>query len=204
MDIVVATNNKGKLAELKKILCNYNVLSQIEVGADIEVDETGTTYEENAFLKAEAIRPFTDKMIIADDSGLEVDVLNGEPGLYRARYAGENTTPDQGMAKLLENLKPYSPEEKTAHFISCIALIESDGSKHSFYGRCDGHIIDEKRGNSGFGFDPIFIADGYDMTFAEMDGEEKNKISSRKKALEDLKNKLLDKGIWNKSDILRN
>ena len=187
MDIVVATNNKGKLAELKKILSNHNVLSQSDVGADIEVEETGTTYEENAFLKAEAIRSYTDKMIIADDSGLEVDVLNGEPGLYSARYAGENTTPDQGMAKLLENLKPYSPDEKTAHFICCIALIEPDGSKHSFYGRCSGHIIDEKRGASGFGFDPIFVADGYDVTFAEMDGEEKNKISHRRKAIEALK-----------------
>ena len=187
MDIVVATNNKGKLAELKKILSNYNVLSQSDVGADIEVEETGTTYEENALLKAEAIRAYTNKMIIADDSGLEVDVLNGEPGLYSARYAGENTTPDQGMAKLLENLKPYSPSEKTAHFVCCIALIEPDGSKHSFYGRCNGHIIDEKRGASGFGFDPIFVAAGYDVTFAEMDGEEKNKISHRRKAIEALK-----------------
>ncbi len=187
MDIVIATNNKGKLAEVRKILSGYNVLSQSDVGADIEVEETGTTYEENAFLKADAIRKFTDKIIIADDSGLEVDVLGGAPGLYSARYAGENTTPDQGMAKLLENLKPYSPEEKTAHFICCIVIIESDGTKHSFYGRCDGHIIEEKRGGAGFGFDPIFVADGYDVTFAEMDGEEKNKISHRKKAIEALK-----------------
>ena len=187
MDIVVATNNKGKLAELKKILSNYNVLSQSEVGADVEVEETGTTYEENALLKAEAIRPYTDKIIIADDSGLEVDVLGGAPGLYSARYAGDNTTPEQGMAKLLENLKPYTSDEKTAHFICCIALIESDGTKHSFYGRCNGHITDEKRGTAGFGFDPIFIADRYSETFAEMDGEEKNKISHRRKAIEALK-----------------
>lgn len=187
MDIVVATNNKGKLAEVKKILSGYNVLSQSDVGADIEVEETGTTYEENAFLKADAIRKFTDKLIIADDSGLEVDVLDGAPGLYSARYAGENTTPDQGMEKLLENLKPYSPEEKTARFICCIVLVEPDGTKHSFCGTCDGHIIDEKRGGAGFGFDPIFVADGYDVTFAQMDSEEKNQISHRKKALEALK-----------------
>jgi len=187
MDIVVATNNKGKLSELKKILAGHNVLSQSDVGADIEVEETGTTYAENAFLKAEAIRPYTDKVIIADDSGLEVDVLDGAPGLYSARYAGENTTPDQGMAKLLENLKPYSPEEKTAHFICCIALLEPNGTKHTFYVRCNGHITDTKRGSSGFGFDPIFIAEGYTQTFAEMDGEEKNRISHRRKAIEALK-----------------
>ena len=104
MDVVVATNNKGKLAEIKKILSGHNVFSQRDVGAFVDVDETGTTYEENAFLKADAVRAYTDKIIIADDSGLEVDVLGGEPGLYSARYAGEGTTPDQGMEKLLGKL----------------------------------------------------------------------------------------------------
>ncbi len=187
MDIVVATNNKGKLRELSEMLVGFNILSQSEVGADIDVEETGTTYEENALLKARAVREYTDKYIIADDSGLEVDVLGGEPGLYSARYAGDNTTPDQGMAKLLENLKGYAPSEKTAHFISCIVLIEPSGAEHSFYGRCDGLITDKKIGDGGFGFDPIFWFDEYGKTFAQLTADEKNAVSHRRKALEKLK-----------------
>lgn len=187
MDIVVATNNKGKLRELSEMLVGYNILGQSEVGADIDVEETGTTYEENAFLKARAVREYTDKYIIADDSGLEVDVLNGEPGLYSARYAGDNTTPDQGMAKLLEKLEGYNPDEKTAHFISCIVLIEPNGKEHSFYGRCDGLITDKKIGDKGFGFDPIFWFDEYGKTFAQLTADEKNAVSHRHKALEKLK-----------------
>ncbi len=187
MDIVVATNNKGKLRELSEMLTGFNVISQQEAGADIDVEETGTTYEENALLKARAVREYTDKYIIADDSGLEVDVLGGEPGLYSARYAGDNTTPDQGMDKLLENLKPYSAEEKTAHFISCIVLIEPDGTERAFYGRCDGLINDKKTGDGGFGFDPIFYFPEFKKTFAELTADEKNAVSHRRKALNALK-----------------
>ena len=187
MDIVVATNNKGKLKELGEMLTGYNVISQRDVGADVDVEETGTTYEENALLKARAVREYTNKYIIADDSGLEVDVLGGEPGLYSARYAGDNTTPDEGMAKLLENLKPYSPEEKTAHFISCIVLIEPDGTERAFYGRCDGLITDKKIGDGGFGFDPIFYFPEYKKTFASLTADEKNAVSHRRKALNKLK-----------------
>ena len=192
MDIVVATNNKGKLAEIKKILSGHNVLSQADVGAFVDVEETGVTYEENALLKAKAVREYTNKIIIADDSGLEVDVLGGEPGLYSARYAGDNTTPDQGMKKLLANLKGYSFEEKTAHFICCITALMPDNTHHTFVGKCDGFIIDEKRGNGGFGFDPIFWTPEYEKTFSEISDEEKNKISHRCRALESLK-EFLDK-----------
>jgi len=187
MDIVVATNNKGKLAEIKKILTGHNVLSQNDVGAFVDVDETGTTYEENALLKAQAVREYTDKIIIADDSGLEVDVLGGEPGLYSARYAGDGTTPDQGMDKLLAKLAPYSFEEKTARFISCITLLMPDGTVHTFRGECDGFITSEKRGDHGFGFDPVFWVESYGKTFAEITDEEKNRISHRYKALNMLK-----------------
>lgn len=187
MDIVVATNNKGKLSEIKKILEGYNVLSQSDVGADIEVDETGVTYSENAFLKAEAIRPYTDKIIIADDSGLEVDVLDGAPGLYSARYAGDGTTPMQGIEKLLYNLKDFAPSEKTARFISCIALLMPNGEKHTFEGVCEGFIIDELRGENGFGFDPVFYVDEFEKTFSEISDEEKNSISHRFRALKKLK-----------------
>lgn len=187
MDIVVATNNKGKLRELGEMLDGFNVLSQQDVGAFVDVEETGTTYEENALLKARAVRKFTDKCIVADDSGLEVDVLNGEPGLYSARYAGDNTTPDQGMEKLLENLKSFKPHEKTAHFVSCIVLIEPDGTEHAFYGRCDGLITDKKIGDKGFGFDPVFWFEEYGKTFAQLTAEEKNSVSHRHKALCKLK-----------------
>jgi len=187
MDIVVATNNKGKLFEIRKILEGYNVLAQSDVGADIDVDETGTTYEENSLLKASAVREFTDKIIIADDSGLEVDVLNGEPGLYSARYAGEGTTPDQGMEKLLANLSGFKPQEKTARFICCITALMPDGTAHSFRGECEGLIIDEKRGENGFGFDPVFLIEQHGKTFAELPDVEKNKISHRFKALCKLK-----------------
>lgn len=187
MDIVVATNNKGKLKELSEMLTGFNVLSQQEVGANVDVEETGTTYEENALLKARAVREYTNKYIIADDSGLEVDVLDGAPGLYSARYAGDGTTPDQGMDKLLENLKPYAPEEKTAHFISCIVLIEPDGTEKAFYGRCDGFITDKKIGDGGFGFDPIFFFPEYKKTFAQLTPDEKNAVSHRRKALMALK-----------------
>ena len=187
MDIVVATNNKGKLRELSEMLIGFNVLSQQEVGADVDVEETGTSYEENALLKAKAVREYTDKYIIADDSGLEVDVLDGAPGLYSARYAGDGTTPDQGMDKLLENLKAYAPEEKTAHFISCIVLIEPDGTQRAFYGRCDGFITDKKIGDGGFGFDPIFYFPEYKKTFAQLTADEKNSVSHRRKALMALK-----------------
>ena len=187
MDIVVATNNKGKLAEIKKILAGHNVLSQNDVGAFVDVDETGTTYEENALLKAQAVREYTDKIIIADDSGLEVDVLGGEPGLYSARYAGEGTTPDQGMDKLLAKLAHYSFEEKTARFISCITLLMPDGTVHTFRGECEGFITAQKRGDHGFGFDPLFWVESYGKTFAEISDEEKNRISHRYKALNMLK-----------------
>jgi len=187
VDIVVATNNKGKLKELKEMLTGINVLSQQDVGAYVDVEETGTTYEENAFLKAEAVRKYTDKYIIADDSGLEVDVLDGAPGLYSARYAGDGTTPQQGMDKLLDNLKDYAPQEKTAHFISCIVLIEPNGTKKAFYGRCDGFITDKKMGDGGFGFDPIFYFPQFKKTFAELTSDEKNAVSHRKKALLSLK-----------------
>ncbi len=187
MDIVVATNNKGKLKELGEMLTGFNILSQQDVGAFVDVDETGTTYEENAFLKAEAVRAYTDKYIIADDSGLEVDVLDGAPGLYSARYAGDGTTPDQGMQKLLENLAPYAPQEKTAHFVSCIVLLAPDGTKHSFYGRCDGLITDRKLGDGGFGFDPIFWFEEFGKTFAQLTPEQKNSVSHRHKALCKLK-----------------
>lgn len=187
MDIVVATNNKGKLKEISQILSDYNVLGQNEVGAFVDVDETGVTYEENALLKANGVRPFCDKLIISDDSGLEVDFLDGAPGLYSSRYAGLGNSPDNCMDKLLEVLKDVPKEKRGAKFVSCVLLLYPDGTYKSFYGKCEGEILNEKRGTNGFGYDPVFYVEEKGKTFSEMSDDEKNEISHRRKALEKLK-----------------
>ncbi len=187
MDIIVATNNQGKVKEIKSMLSPHNVMSQGEAGINIEVEETGDTFEENAFLKARALKKYTDSaIIIADDSGLMVDYLNGEPGVYSARYAGENTTPEQGMEKLLKNLDGVPFEGRTAHFKTVVALIMPDGSEYSFDGTCDGYITNIKKGDNGFGYDPIFYYPPFSKTFAELTEDEKNSVSHRGAALKKL------------------
>ncbi len=186
MDIIVATNNQGKVKEIKNILAPHNVMSQSEIGIDIDVEETGDTFVENAFLKARALKPYTDCAIIADDSGLMVDYLNGEPGVYSARYAGDNTTPMQGIEKLLKNLDGVPFEGRTARFVSVVALIMPDGSEYSFDGTCDGYITNILKGDNGFGYDPVFYYPPFDKTFAEMTDEEKNSISHRYVAINKL------------------
>jgi len=187
MDIIVATNNQGKVKEIKNILSPHNVMSQMEIGIDIDVEETGDTFVENAFLKARAIKPYTNCAVIADDSGLMVDYLNGEPGVYTARYAGENTTPMQGIEKLLKNLDGVPYENRGGKFVSVIALILPDGTEYSFEGECNGYITNILKGENGFGFDPIFYYPPLDKTFAELSDEEKNRVSHRFVALDKLK-----------------
>lgn len=186
MDIIVATNNQGKIKEIKRILAPHNVMSQSEAGIELEVEETGETFLDNAFLKARSLIPYTNAAIIADDSGLMVDYLNGEPGVYSARYAGDNTTPEQGMEKLLKNMDGVPFEDRSAHFVSVVALIMPDGTEHNFEGRCDGYITNIKKGDNGFGFDPIFYYPPLEKTFSEMTDEEKNSVSHRGFALEKL------------------
>lgn len=183
MDIIVATNNQGKVKEIKNILYPHNVMSQSEIGVEIDVEETGETFAQNAFLKARALKGHTDCAIIADDSGLMVDYLNGEPGVYSARYAGDNTTPEQGMDKLLKNLDGVPFEGRSAHFVTVIALIMPDGTEYSFEGRCDGYITNIKKGENGFGFDPIFYYPPLGKTFAELTDDEKNSVSHRSHAI---------------------
>lgn len=183
MDIIVATNNQGKVKEIKNILYPHNVMSQMEIGVDIDVEETGLTFVENAFLKARALKPYTDCAIIADDSGLMVDYLNGDPGVFTARYAGENTTPMQGIEKLLKNLDGVPFEGRGAKFVSVIALILPDGSEYSFEGECCGYITNILKGENGFGFDPIFYYPPFDKTFAELTDDEKNSVSHRSAAI---------------------
>lgn len=182
MKIVLATNNKNKLREFREILepMGFEVLSQAEAGADIEVDETGATFEENAYLKAKGVYDLLHIPVIADDSGLMVDFLDGAPGVYSARYA----EPGHRCERILRELEGVADEKRTAHFVCCICYIDGNGGKHTVQGRCSGRIGYEKKGENGFGYDPIFIPDEADgRTFAELTADEKNSMSHRSRAI---------------------
>ncbi len=183
---VLATKNEHKAAEMRKILGeDIEIVTQTEAGAgDVEVVEDGTTFEENAAKKAETIMRITNKPCIADDSGLCVDALGGAPGIYTARYAGEGATNEENIAKLLDALSGVPEEKRTAKFVCVIALAAPGQKTRLFRGECPGRIADVPHGEAGFGYDPVFYADGYTQTLAEISAEEKNKISHRGKALE--------------------
>lgn len=185
--IILASNNKNKLREIKKELSIFgiDVISQKEAGYDIEVEETGTTFAENAILKAEEIFKMSKKPVIADDSGLQIDALNGEPGVYSARYAGENATDKDKINKVLNLMKNVTDNTKrTARFRCAICYIDINGVKHIFEQTCEGIIAKETHGNNGFGYDPIFMIG--EKSFAELSSEEKNEISHRGKAIKEL------------------
>ncbi|MEN8192083.1 MAG: RdgB/HAM1 family non-canonical purine NTP pyrophosphatase [Bacteroidota bacterium] len=186
-DLIFATGNKGKLIEVQKIFegTEYNIISLYDLGEVPEIEETGDTFQENAELKAKAIYDIHKIPVIADDSGLAVEQLNGEPGVYSARYAGENCSYDDNNNKLINVLKEYSSPHK-AKFICCAVFY--DGTKSfNAVGELPGEIISEFRGTNGFGYDPIFLTDGFDRTLAELSTEEKNKISHRARAFVKLK-----------------
>lgn len=187
--IILASNNKGKIQEFKDYLKQFDidVISQKEAGCNIEVEENGTTYAENALIKAKAIYKLTGKPVISDDSGLEVDFIGGKPGLYTGRFLGENATNQEKCEKILEMLKTAKDEERTARFKVAICFIDESGKVEFFSGECEGKIAYSMRGNNGMGYDPIFEYEG--RTFAEMKEEEKNKVSHRGKAIK----KLLDR-----------
>jgi len=178
--MILASNNENKLVELKEKLKPYgiDVLSQKEAGYDIEVEETGTTFKENAKIKAEAIYNLSKKPTIADDSGLEVDYLDGQPGVYSHRFA---PTSEQRISKLLDLLKDVPDEKRTARFKCAICYIDENGEKHFFEQACEGKIGFEQKGTNGFGFDPVFVHEG--KTFAQRTREEKNQVSHRGKAI---------------------
>ena len=173
--IIAATNNKGKLAELKKILeaHGFAVLSLAEAGITAVPDETGTTFEENARIKAREIFNIAKNPVIADDSGLEVDFLNGEPGVYTANY---------NIAWLLEKLGNTPYEQRGARFVCCICYIDESGNERFFNGTCEGRIGFESKGGNGFGYDPIFEV-REDVTMAMLTDDEKNRVSHRGEAL---------------------
>lgn len=177
MKIVFATNNKHKLNEIRKITeGKIEILSLSDIHCHEEIPETGTTLEENALMKAQFIKDKFGFDCFADDTGLEVDALDGTPGVYSSRYAGEACNPQDNMEKMLRVLK--GKKNRKARFRTVIALLLK-GKQHFFEGAINGEIIEEKRGTAGFGYDPIFLPVGYDKTFAELGNGEKNRISHR-------------------------
>lgn len=189
---VLASKNQHKAEEIKAILGEgYEIITQTEAGAgDIEVIEDGVTFEENAVKKAETIMQATGRPCIADDSGLCVDYLEGAPGVYTARYAGENATDGENIQKLLTALDGVPKEKRGAQFVCVIALSEADKPTRVFRGECKGRILTEKHGESGFGYDPVFYDEKMEKTLAEMTAEEKNSISHRGDALKRMKEAL--------------
>lgn len=182
--LIFASHNPGKIAEIKELLAPYGieVLSAADAGLP-DVEETGRTFEENAYIKARAAAQAKHIPCIADDSGLCVDAIGGKPGVYTARYA-PNRNFDLGMDKLLKELNDTNPQNRAAHFSCVIVIAYPDGAYKAFEGRVDGNIATQKTGEAGFGYDPIFIPTGYTRSFAEFSSEEKNKISHRGRALQ--------------------
>ena len=182
--LIFASHNPGKIAEIKELLAPYGieVLSAADAGLP-DVEETGRTFEENAYIKARAAAQARHIPCIADDSGLCVDAIGGKPGVYTARYA-PNRNFDLGMDKLLKELNDTNPQNRAAHFSCVIVIAYPDGAYKAFEGRVDGNIATQKTGEAGFGYDPIFIPTGYTRSFAEFSSEEKNKISHRGRALQ--------------------
>ena len=190
---VLATKNKGKLKELKELLkdLNLEIIALDEFSDKIgEIIEDGKSFFENAMKKAKIVAEKTGLLAIADDSGLEVDALNGKPDIYSARFAGENATDEENNQKLLNELKDIPLEKRTGRFKCVIVAYRPDGKWISVEGTCEGKIALAPKGEHGFGYDPIFIPEGYDRTMAELTSEEKNKISHRGDALRRLKEKI--------------
>ncbi|MDO8226071.1 XTP/dITP diphosphatase [Bacillus cabrialesii] len=192
-EAIIATHNPGKVKEFKEILepKGYDVKSLAEIGFTEEIEETGHTFEENAILKAEAVARAVNKMVIADDSGLSIDNLGGKPGVYSARYAGEQKDDQANIDKVLSELKGIEKEQRTARFRCALAVSIPGSETKTVEGHVEGYIAEEPRGEYGFGYDPIFIVKDRDKTMAELTSDEKNKISHRADALKKL-SKLLE------------
>lgn len=184
-NLIVATKNKGKYQEIKEILTNmpFNVISMGELSLDIDIEETGKTFEENALIKAKKVCKLTGEIVIADDSGLEVDYLDGAPGIYSSRFGGENATDEGKNRKLLKMLEGVPFEKRKARFVCAIAVVYPEGKHFIVKGICDGYIGFKPEGNNGFGYDPLFYLPEYGMTTAQMEPKEKHKVSHRGKAL---------------------
>lgn len=184
--LVLSTNNKNKVEEIKNILkgLGIEVLSKQDMGLSFEVEEDGHSLEENSLKKARALSDQVEYMVMADDSGLFVDALDGAPGVHSSRFAEEKGNDGKNNIKLLEMLKDIPKENRGASFFAVITLITEEKEVFTIKGECRGHINFEPKGSKGFGYDPLFIPLGYDETFAELGNDIKNKISHRAKALE--------------------
>ena len=185
MDIIMATGNKNKVREIHEMLegSGINVISMKDAGIDVDIVEDGTTFEENARIKAEAVRDACGQIVIADDSGLEIDHLGKEPGIHSSRFMGEDTSYDIKNAALLEMMEGVPDEERTARFVCAMAIAYPDRETSVFRGVFEGRVAFESAGENGFGYDPIFYLPDKGCTSAELQPEEKNAISHRGKAL---------------------
>ena len=198
--LVLATRNQGKITEFRRILEEL-APGQIElIGVDkfpdlVDVEETGTSFEENSLLKARYTSQATGLPAIADDSGLCVDALNGDPGIFSARWAGVHGNDQANLEKVLDQLKDVPDQKRTAHFKCVASLVLPDGREQVAEGRFEGHILHAPVGENGFGYDPIFMPDGFNTSFAEMEMNEKGNISHRGKAIEKLVT-FLNKHHW--------
>jgi len=192
-DIVISTGNAHKLEEIGAILkdLDYNIHSLKDVNLDnLDIEENGKTFEHNALIKARTVAKLTNKITIADDSGLEVDAIGKKPGIYSARYAGENATDEENREKLLKALKNTPISHRTGRFVCCIAVVFPDGKEFVVRGTCEGTIAFGEKGKNGFGYDSLFVVDNYNKTFAELPSAVKNGISHRAKALQFMKEEL--------------
>ncbi|MBQ5314352.1 MAG: XTP/dITP diphosphatase [Oscillospiraceae bacterium] len=190
MVFAVATNNQKKLKEIQRILDSFGITAKTlkELGIAVEIEENGTTFEENAVIKAKTIAQMANLPTISDDSGLEVDALSGAPGVYTARFAGENATDDENIDKLLHEMKDVEKNDRTARFVSAVCLYMPDGRHTVCRGTCEGWIGYERIGDGGFGYDPVFMVD--EISYSQMSPEAKDAISHRGSALRQLKDKI--------------
>lgn len=194
--ILIATKNKGKVQEFRSLFNKFNI--EVQSLHDLkrhipDIEETGKTFKENARLKAEEISRLLNQTVIADDSGLSIDFLNGRPGVYSARYAGQKATDEDNNKKVLHELKGISEDKRTARFVCVLALATPYENTVFTEGFCEGKIATYSAGINGFGYDPIFIPDGYEVTLAQLENDEKNRISHRFHALKALEDVIMKK-----------
>lgn len=190
--IIFATGNEHKMVEIREILAGIDaeILSMKEAGISVDIVEDGTTFEENAAIKAKAVAKAVDAIVLADDSGLEIDYLNKEPGIYSARYMGEDTSYEVKNQALLDRLKGVPKEKRTARFVCAVAAVFPDGETVVKRGTIEGYIGEKPAGKNGFGYDPIFYVEEYNCSTAELSMEQKNAMSHRGNALRAVKSEL--------------
>lgn len=195
--IIFATGNAGKMKEIKAVMedMGREIVSMKEAGIETDIEENGKTFEENALIKAKAIAEYTDDIVLADDSGLEIDYLNKEPGVYSARYMGEDTPYEVKNAKLLERLAGVEKSQRTARFVCAIAAVLPNKEVLVTKKTIEGYIGEEPAGENGFGYDPIFYVEEYGCSTAQLSMEQKNELSHRGKALRAIKEELKNKGF---------